>query len=191
MGMLLTKLFGKGRKLRGVFIAAAVVVVLAVPTLAFLLSRTDPVVNSFQPSKVTCEINETFENGVKTDVSVKNTGNTTAYIRASIVVSWVDESGNISAVPPSEGTDYSMILDLDNGWVQGGDGYYYYTKAVEPSNNTGVLIKECKQLKDKSGYKLSVNCIASAIQSLPASAVGEAWKVGVDSEGSLEVTTNA
>lgn len=191
MGMLLTKLFGKGRKLRGVFIAAAVVVVLAVPTLAFLLSRTDPVVNSFQPSKVTCEINETFENGVKTDVSVKNTGNTTAYIRASIVVSWVDESGNISAVPPSEGTDYSMILDLDNGWVQGGDGYYYYTKAVDPSNNTDVLIKECQQLKDKSGYKLSVNCIASAIQSLPASAVGEAWKVGVDSEGSLEVTTNA
>ena len=104
MGMLLTKLFGKGRKLRGAFIAAAVVVVLAVPTLAFLLSRTDPVVNSFQPSKVTCEINETFENGVKTDVSVKNTGNTTAYIRASIVVSWVDESGNISAVPPLANT---------------------------------------------------------------------------------------
>mgnify|MGYP005766944709 CR=1 FL=1 len=191
MGMLLTKLFGKGRKLRGAIIAAAVVVVLAVPTLAFLLSRTEPVVNSFLPSKVTCEINETFENGVKTDVSVKNTGNTTAYIRASIVVSWVDESGNISAVPPIENTDYSMALNLENGWVQGSDGYYYYTKAVEPDKNTGVLITECKQLKERLGYKLSVNCIASALQSSPASAVGEAWSATVDSEGSLEVTTNA
>lgn len=134
-------------------------------TLAYLTTATDPVVNNFTPSKVDCEVTEDQFNGVtKTNVAVKNTGDTDAYIRATLVITWQDETGNISGVPV-EASDYKMELATGTGWVPS-DGYYYYTKSVAPGGSTGTLISSLIVTGEApAGYHLSVEILAEAIQS--------------------------
>lgn len=159
-------------------------------TVAFIATSTEPITNIFNPANVTIDIDEKYENGVKTDVKVKNTGNTDAFIRAQIVVTWKDKDGNVSATKPVRGTDYTMTLN-EADWFQGTDGFYYCKTSVAPdaSNNlTPVLIKECKKVDGVTppeGYDLSVEIIASGIQSTPDSAVKEAWGMTVDANGQL------
>lgn len=156
-------------------------------TVAFLSTRTDRKVNTFTPSKVTCEVTETFKNNVKSNVAVKNTGDTTAFIRAAINVTWMSNQDaanqTVSAKIPVEGTDYRIKFAENTHWIQGDDGYYYYQQPVDPMDSTGVLIEECKLLEDASvpdGYHLSVEIVASAIQSAPDSVVQSMWHVTVE-----------
>lgn len=161
-------------------------------TVAFLSTRTDSKENTFTPSKVTCEVTETFNNNVKSNVAVKNTGDTTAFIRAAINVTWMKdaEAGTeydaanqtVSAKVPGKDTDYSIQLAKNTNWIKGDDGYYYYQLPVNPQYSTEVLIEDCKLLKSASvpdGYHLSVEIVASAIQSAPDSVVQSMWHVTV------------
>lgn len=143
-------------------------------TVAFLSTRTDSKENTFTPSKVTCEVTETFNNNVKSNVAVKNTGDTTAFIRAAINVTWMSNKDaadqTVSSKVPVKNTDYSIQLADNTNWIQGADGYYYYQLPVAPQGSTGVLIEECKLQNNASvpdGYHLSVEIVASAIQSVP------------------------
>ena len=150
-------------------------------TLAYLAAHTDAIVNTFTAAKVTTEIEETFAGSVKSNVSMKNTGDVEAYIRAAYVVTWKDATGKeVYPTQPVEGTDYSIALNLSEGWVQYG-GYYYYTEPVAPDASTGVLITSCAPVAGRApeGYFLSVDVLASAIQSVPAEAVGQAWGVSI------------
>lgn len=150
-------------------------------TVAFIATSTEPITNIFNPANVTIDIDEKFENGVKTDVKVKNTGNTDAFIRAQIVVTWKDANGNVSATKPVEGTDYTMTLN-EADWFQGTDGFYYCKTSVAPNGFTPALITECKKadgVTPPDGYDLSVEIIASGIQSTPDGAVTEAWGMTV------------
>lgn len=162
-------------------------------TVAFLSTRTDSKVNTFTPSEVTCEVTETFKNNVKSQVAVKNTGDTTAFIRAAINVTWMkDEKAGteynaadqtVSAKVPLKGMDYSIKFAENTNWIQGADGYYYYKLPVDPQVSTGVLIEECKLQENASvpdGYHLSVEIVASAIQSAPDSVVQSMWHVTVE-----------
>jgi len=162
-------------------------------TVAFLSTRTDSKVNTFTPSEVTCAVTETFENNVKSQVAVKNTGDTTAFIRAAINVTWMKdaEAGTkynagdqtVSAKVPVKDTDYSITFAKNTNWIQGADGYYYYKLPVAPQGSTEVLIEECKLLENASvpdGYHLSVEIVASAIQSAPDSVVQNMWHVTVE-----------
>ena len=132
-------------------------------TVAFLATHTDPVVNTFTPGKVTCQVEETVEGGVKSSVQVKNTGNVPAYIRVAVVANTVDAQGNITGA-----YDVSDKLCGDN-WTKNGD-YYYYNTAVDPNGLTGELLKNSIELEG-----IQVTILASAIQSTPAEAVQEAW----------------
>lgn len=156
-------------------------------TVAFLSTRTDSKENTFTPSEVTCEVTETFNNNVKSQVAVKNTGDTTAFIRAAINVTWMSNQDaanqTVSAKVPVKDTDYSIIFAKNTNWIQGADGYYYYQLPVDPQGSTGVLIEECKLLNYASvpdGYHLSVEIVASAIQSAPDSVVQSMWHVTVE-----------
>lgn len=156
-------------------------------TVAFIATSTEPITNIFNPANVTIDIDEKFENGVKTDVQVKNTGNTDAFIRAKIVVTWKDKDGNVSATKPVEDTDYTMTLN-NTDWFLGDDGFYYCKTSVEPNGSTPALITECKKadgVTPPDGYDLSVEIIASGIQSTPDGAVKEAWGMTVDANGQL------
>ena len=71
--------------------------VVAGSTVAYLIDKTDRVANTFEYAKVSCEITENFDKTTKSNVQVKNTGTTDAYIRATYVVNWLDKDNNIVA----------------------------------------------------------------------------------------------
>lgn len=152
-------------------------------TIAYLQAQTNGVVNTFIPGKVEVEIQETFpDNEVKQNVKVsnpQNTQNVPAYIRAAIVVNWAKKENNeikiLGQVPDSN--DFKMIINTTD-WTLGSDGYYYYNKgAVAPGASTSNLIIEASQLEDApvEGYYLSIDILASGVQSMPIDAVTDLW----------------
>ena len=150
-------------------------------TLAYLAARTDAIVNTFNPAKVDITVEENFDGSTKKDVKITNTGDTEVYIRATYVVTWKDAAENVYPEQPQQGVDYTISLNLEQGWSCYNDGYYYYTEPVAPGASTGVLITSCAPVSEKTpeGYFLSVDVLASAIQSVPAEAVGQAWGVSI------------
>lgn len=145
-------------------------------TAAYLVTSTTPLENVFIPSDVTTEVVEKLDGSTKSDVKIHNTGSTDAWIRAAIIVTWKDASGNVYGVAPISGTDYVMTVDLASGWTLGSDGFYYWTLPVDPDASTGVLIRSCTYSANApDGYRLSVEIIASGIQSNPARVFDETW----------------
>jgi len=178
----------------------AVFLAVAGGTLAYLTVSTDNVVNTFNPSVVEIKVDEPeWKDGktVKENVTIGNTGDTEAYIRASIVVNWVNEQNDILGTPPVEGTDYSM--SLGESWEDVA-GYYYWPHSVLPDDplteeidykTTGVLIKKCEVLKSApvEGYVLRVDVLAQAVQSEPDSAIKDLWRVTINEGKVTQVTT--
>lgn len=157
-------------------------------TVAYLQTQTEPLVNQFTPAKVSCDVEEMFDGNVKSNVSIRNTGDTDAFIRVAIVANWVrtDDNDNskvtsVHAQKPVAGEDYTLTL-ADENWLQDGNGFYYYKNAVEPDGSTAVLIKECKPIESKApaGYTLAVEIVASAIQASPETVAEEYWHIRVE-----------
>lgn len=193
-------------------VSVALLLLVAVgTTLAYIFANTNPVENTFTPSKVSCAVVENNGSQVsgeiqntgnsKSNVKIKNTGDTDAYIRVAVVANWMSADGSsIWAQKPIEDTDYTVTLASATGWIRGADGYYYYGKDVSPNNLTDILITEAK-LKDGvvapkgtdgAQYYLSLEIVASAIQSKPDYVVENEWSnemVSVDSNnGTLTIT---
>lgn len=189
----------KSKKTLTLLVALLVIFTVSVgSTLAFLITQTDSVVNTFTPGEIKGDVIETFDGKTKEDVkiSIDSDSDVSAYVRAAIVVSWKtdkNENGNrdVYGKKPTE-DDYSMILNLDDGWFDGKDGYYYYATPIgasekEENNVTTNLIDSCTQLQacENPKYKLNVDVIAEAIQAEPVDAVKEAWSVTVNSNGTI------
>lgn len=172
------------KRLSAIIAAAVAAVTLATvgSTLAFLVAKTDTIENIFTPSKVSCAVvedNFTANNTVKSGVKIENTGNTDAFIRAAIVVTWKDAGGNVyGAKVPVAGTDYTISLNEEDWNFVTSDGCYYYNGSVGAGEFTEDLINTCAPVAGKApkGYTLSVEILADAIQSKPASVAEDAWK---------------
>lgn len=170
---------GMKRSLVLVVSLLALLLVVAGGTLAWLTAQ-DSVSNTFTPAHVTCDVEETFNGTAKSNVSIKNTSDIPVYIRASIIVTWKDFSGNVYGQLPVADTDYTISYGTD--WTQQGD-YWYCNSEVAVGANTPELISRCT-VKDGAtppgdDYRLSVEIIAEAIQSQPARAVQQAWGVTI------------
>lgn len=175
---------GRGRKRKprinkaAVLLTAAVLLIGTVvgSTVAYLIAQTDAVENTFEYAKVSCEVKEDFNGGnTKKNVQITNTGSTNAYIRATYVVNWLDSNGNIAASVP-EGYRYDLTENPDGKWTKGTDGYFYYLSPVAPDASTPGSLLTCTVTRPENPeYRLSVEILATAIQSEPASAVKEAW----------------
>lgn len=162
----------------------------AVELTAAYLHDQDRLNNRFVLGSVTPSVVETFEpeNRLKKDVSVKNDGNTPVYIRALLVITWKDAQGrSILTQPPQPGTDYTLTGPAsDSGWTLGGDGYYYYTRPVDPKQSTAKLIETLEDKNTDAARRLSVDVIAQAVQASPTQAVTEAFQgAGVAPDGTL------
>ena len=164
----------KGR-LNATIISVVLILTLAVGgTIAFLSTKTDPVVNTFNPSQVTCSVEENFDGTTKTNVNVKNTGDIPAFIRVKLVVYRTNDVGQhiggVSEVP---------AFNLGKGWAKYGD-YYYYTYPVAPEATPADSLAEVIRLtenytEDVDGGHQSIDVIAEAIQAGPEAAVKAAW----------------
>lgn len=156
-----------------------------VGTVAFLAAVDGPIHNLFNPAEITTSVEETLEGTTKKNVSVKNTGDAVAWIRAAVIVTWQNEAGNVYGTVPIEGTDYEINMNVvdENGWLLGEDGFYYWYMPVESVKenanncNTGILINECEYIGNApEGYFLNVEIIGSGIQSEPEKVYSDEWE---------------
>lgn len=180
-------------------------------TIAFLITADGPIVNVFNSSNVTTQVHEdSTADGVKSGVKIQNTGDTDAYIRAAVVVTWQDRAGNVLGQKPvayindETAYDYKLEMDYsianpnsykeDGEWILAADGYYYWSLPVAPNEYTGELITSCTMntirysTEVPNTYSLNVEIIGSGIQSVPVVAITSAWASGVsgvNSDGTL------
>lgn len=165
-------------KLAILFIAVVMLIGAVVgSTVAFLVTETKPVENKFTYASISTGIVEKFDGTTKSDVKVTNTGTTDAYIRATYVVNWLNKDGTIAASVPTDYT-YTLEENPDNTWTKGEDGYFYYWTPVAPDESTAGSLLTCTvTYPENPEYTLSVEILATAVQSTPANAVQEAWGV--------------
>ena len=180
------KLYGgrpsrKSKKSLTALIALILIICLAVGgTVAFIVTQTQAVKNTFTPADVKVDIQEDFDGRVKKNVNVKNTGDTDAYIRVKLVTYMADSEGNPIAENASKpsfhpGSDWSYCVSDDT---------YYYGKPVAPGDKTSDLIGDSGIMLENGQV---VEVLAEGIQSVPDNAVEEAWPAVEVVDGVLQV----
>ena len=154
---------------------------------AYLVLKNS-VSNEFSIGEIKSEIVETFDKNTKTksNVYVKNTGDASSYIRASIIISWKDKDGKILDIKPIENVDYTINFSNSTNWIQSNEGYYYYKKALDINEETDPLIDKCIQIREYEDRTLEVSIATQAIQAIPSKAVIEAWNVNIE-DGVLDL----
>lgn len=177
-------------RLTAMVIATALLLALAISgTVAWLTTKDKPITNTFNPSKVACEVTESFNGTVKSSVNVKNTGDIDAYIRVKLVTYRTNEQGQHIG-----GTAEIPAFTPGAGWVAY-NGYYYYTKPVapnaQPENALISSINLTEKYIDADGGRQAIDVMAEAIQSVPEAAVKAAWgeDFSITDDGSLRVPT--
>lgn len=170
-------------RLTAIVLATVALLALAIGgTVAWLNDKTDPVENTFDYARVTCEVTESFDatTGVKSNVNVKNTSNTYAFLRVKLVAYRTNAAGQhiggVAEIP---------AFTPGAGWVEY-NGYYYYTQPVSPdeqNNKPATDLIDSITLggpyTDADGGYTALDVMAEAIQSEPARAVGQAWGVTI------------
>lgn len=170
---------GSGGRKAALILSLCLIFALAVgTTFALLKANTDPVTNTFTAAKSKITIEEKTDNGIKSEIYVKNEGTATSYVRVKLVMNWVDGNGNVVS-----GNNLPKVtLKEGSDWFLGTDGIYYYTKPVARNCQTSNLldgnpIKQPEGAPD--GYHLEVTVLAESIQAAPSTAVEGAWAVTV------------
>lgn len=183
---------GSGGRKAALILSLCLIFALAVgTTVALLKANTAPVTNTFTAAKSKITIEETTDNGIKSEIYVKNEGTATSYVRVKLVMNWVSDDGKtVSATPVNISVDY----DKTNWFEQ--DGIYYYKTPVapvgeKPNNVTSNLLKTPIEQPEGApdGYHLEVTVLAESIQAAPSKAVTDSWRVGVDNNGYLTQPT--
>lgn len=171
-------------------IAVAAAVALVSVAVAFMLRRAEAQ-GGFRMANVGCAIYEKVNGveytaekspvagSVKSDITAKNTGDTTVFLRLRLSTCWVDAEGKVTGTPSA-----LPQITLRQNWLDGGDGLYYYALPVEPGQSTTVLCEPMRMGTSVSPTGAAVyqqiTVLAEAVQALPEKAAREAWGVTVD-----------
>lgn len=161
------------RMSRTVMVALALVLVLGLAiggTIAYLVTNTDSITNTFTPGGTTPGIEEKVENSVKESIVIENKGNIPAYIRVMLVGNTVDAEGNVTG-------GFTPEFTPGDNWVKGSDGYYYYKTPVAANEKTNDLLASGTSIT--VGENETVTVLAQSIQAEPTSVVESTWKVTV------------
>lgn len=172
------KLYGgrpsrESKKSLTALIALILIICLAVGgTVAFIVTQTQAVKNTFTPSDVTVRIEEVVQNNIKSSITVLNVDDADkqdvpCYIRVKLVSNIQDNDGNVLRAAPLQ------KFDLGNDWIDGGDGCYYYKNVVEVGSSTSNLLAEETSITLTDGQVVEV--LAEGIQAMPKQAVIDAW----------------
>lgn len=114
-------------------------------------------------------------------VSIKNTGKSDEFVRVSIIPRWIDENenpwtGDSNLIQLNLDEDNVIALnkdDINNLWVYGEDGYFYYMEKLKSGKSTKELLKSVEikkgaiedSLKEKyNGKKIKIDVNVEAIQ---------------------------
>ena len=160
------------RTLLGLSLALVLIVALVIAgvggAFALLKDSTSDITVEYTLATVDCEVSSMTDEGTRlTTYTVTNTGNTPAFLRAVVVMNWVDAEGAV-IYDPEYGTPEPTFSEE---WVNE-KGFYYFNTAVNPGDSSVLFTVT---IPEESIYKLQVTVLAEAIQSEPATASAEAW----------------
>lgn len=152
-------------------------------TVAYLTSNGS-VTNQFTVANVNTEVDEDFDGTIKKNVTAKNTGDVSAFIRIKLVTYRVNNDGNHIG-----GSASIPKFTPGAGWFKSGD-CYYYSNPVQPNEKPGSDLIDDNGIilvsySDADGGKQVIEVIAEAIQASPTDAVKEAWGLECDENGNL------
>ncbi|MCS4569978.1 hypothetical protein FZ989_00635 [Clostridium perfringens] len=133
-----------------------VISIISVTVLGKGFTSIDSVNNKFSIGSVETEIDENFDAPKEWDgsnisklVSIKNTGKSDEFVRVSIIPRWIDENenpwtGDSNLIQLNLDEDNVIALnkdDINNLWVYGEDGYFYYMAKLKSGKSTKELLK--------------------------------------------------
>ncbi len=106
-------------------------------------------------------------------VSVANTGDGEAWIRVKVETSLLNADGAplSGKIKTAKGTTVpALSFAVEDGWVLGEDGYYYYTSSVPAGKSTGVLFREVgfarEMNNDYQNCTANIQIYAQAVQTI-------------------------
>lgn len=139
---------------------------------------------------VDIDVEDTVDDGVKSDVTITNTGNVDCYVRAAIVGFWTDGKGKIvECWMLSENNTYNIGFNGLPGanWVRGGSNYFYYTGVVKPglqpgqskaSDSVDLLFTSYTEPESPATYptaRLKMSVMVQAISASEGEDYRDAW----------------
>ncbi|EPB8157500.1 BsaA family SipW-dependent biofilm matrix protein [Clostridium perfringens] len=165
-----------------------VISIISVTVLGKGFTSIDSINNNFSIGSVETEIDENFDAPKEWDgsnisklVSIKNTGKNDEFVRVSIIPRWIDEdenpwTGDSNLIQLNIDEDNVIALnkdDINNLWVYGEDGYFYYMAKLKSGKSTKELLKSVEIKKDSiedslkekyNGKKIKIDVNVEAIQ---------------------------
>ena len=166
-------------------IASVLLLTMAVGgTLAYFLDATEEVIYTLQAGYLATQLQQSLD-GDAHSVRVENLGNVDVYVRVAILGNWVDENNVIVAPWTAE-----IAVNEVQGWQQGEDGFYYYTKPLLGQKNVqtpNLLAASVAQSGGPAGAHLEIAVLHQAIQAECRNAAGlypaeDAWHVTIKEE---------
>lgn len=120
------------------------------------MTAQDKKINDFQIGQVETKLEEVFDDSIteipkdqsiQKRVTVKNTGTIKQFVRVMVLpevrASITGDSTNEQVLSLVIGKDI-LLEDQTSDWHNGGDGYFYYLKAVERDASTSKLFESIK-----------------------------------------------
>ena len=123
-------------------------------------------------------LEESVSGNVKNNVSVKNKGNVKAFLRVAVVGNWNvgdDATGAIIDKWTFNPSNTSEVTGFNTDWVLGTDGFYYYTKVVNPAEAPKLFTKFTAPSHSNGTSHLDMHIIAQAIAAGTETSYSEAW----------------
>ncbi len=118
---------------------------------------------------VEVDITDTVNDNVKSNVVIRNTGLSDAYIRAAIVGYWENEAGNVVDWWDSADTNdggFAYAANWNDYWIQQGD-FYYYKYPIKVGATPTVPLFESYTLTRSdapAGSTLKLNIVVQAVK---------------------------
>lgn len=114
-------------------------------------------------------------------VRIQNTGVSEAWIRVKMDTSILDEQGE--DLPLTIGDSEKTVVEFSvlTGWLDGGDGYWYYEKPVSAGEMTDALLEEV-HFSEKMGNEYQ-NCTANLLICAEAVQTANNGETVLDAQG--------
>ena len=141
-------------------------------TMAFLITRSENVANTFAPGHVGCDV-IAHNDGIWTVKPDEDT-NAKVYLRAEVVANYAKKEDGATVIHWSQPkidlenvADESEDTNIFGSWSQIGD-YYYFSDEVAPSQKDNVRrFKIVTTGTPPAGYTLQIQVLGEAIQAGP------------------------